>query len=225
VVGTATTGFGVLGIASGTTGNPVGVYGQTTGGAGNAGYFSGSVWVTGSHTVQGTKSAVVPHPDGSFRRLYALEAPESLFEDFGRGTLASGQASVTLDPEFMATVRSDDYGVFLTTEGDTRGLYITNKTATGFTVRENQGGTSSVSFRYRVVAKRKDVEGPRLERIPASALVPPVPPQQVIQAPIPLLSSDGAGGGTQPPAQPTPSTPGAPTPTPSGASAPAPPSR
>ena len=39
---------------------------------------------------QNAKSAAVPHPDGSHRRLYCLEAPESLFEDFGRAHLRAG---------------------------------------------------------------------------------------------------------------------------------------
>jgi hypothetical protein len=33
----------------------------------------------------------------------------------------------------------------------------------GFDVREVQGGASNIAFSYRVVAKRKDIAGPRLE--------------------------------------------------------------
>ncbi len=39
----------------------------------------------------GTKSAAVPHPDGSHRLLYCVEAPEAWFEDFGEGTIGRGQ--------------------------------------------------------------------------------------------------------------------------------------
>jgi len=33
--------------------------------------------------IGGPKSAAVPHPDGTLRRLYCVESPESWFEDFG----------------------------------------------------------------------------------------------------------------------------------------------
>ena len=40
-----------------------------------------------------------------------------------------------------------------------------DKTATGFVVQELGGGTSSTSFAYRIVARRKDVTAPRLRRV------------------------------------------------------------
>jgi hypothetical protein len=43
--------------------------------------------------------------------------------------------------------------VFITPEGDSRGVYVTAKTSLGFTVRENQGGQSTLAFSYRIVAK------------------------------------------------------------------------
>ena len=76
-------GYGVLGSATATGG--IGVYGL-----GNpwAGVFSGGVFINGALTVvNGAKSAAVPHPDGSLRRLYCVESPESWFEDFSKGCL------------------------------------------------------------------------------------------------------------------------------------------
>jgi hypothetical protein len=134
---------------------------------GQAAQFLGHVEIVqGNLTViGGTKSAAVPHPDGSYRLLYCMESPESWFEDFGTGELRDGKAEVQLDPDFAAVVHSDAYHVFLTPEGDSRGLYVTNKRPTGFEVREQQGGASSLTFSYRVVAKRKDIAGPRLETV------------------------------------------------------------
>jgi hypothetical protein len=45
----------------------------------------------------------------------------------------------------------------LTPEGDSRGLYIRKRSASGFEVREQQGGRSSLTFSYRVVARRFDL--------------------------------------------------------------------
>jgi hypothetical protein len=42
---------------------------------------------------------------------------------------------------------------------------VSHKDANGFEVRELQGGVSNVPFSYRVVAKRKDIEGKRFARL------------------------------------------------------------
>ncbi len=93
------------------------------------------------------------------------------------GTLANGTGTVQLDPDFAALVHTDSFHVFLTPKGDSMGLYVSSSTATGFTVREQQGGTNSLAFDYRVVAKRKDVAAPRLAKVelPAMPAVAGVP--------------------------------------------------
>jgi hypothetical protein len=48
--------------------------------------------------------------------------------------------------------------VFLTPEGDCRGLYVRRKSATSFQVREHMGGTSNIAFSYRIVGRRKDIK-------------------------------------------------------------------
>jgi hypothetical protein len=54
-----------------------------------------------------------------------------------------------------------DYRVFLTPEGDCRGLFVRRKTAANFEVRELMGGKSDVAFSYRIVGRRKDIKGHR----------------------------------------------------------------
>ncbi|QNI33968.1 hypothetical protein H7849_08705 [Alloacidobacterium dinghuense] len=98
--------------------------------------------------------------------LYAMESPQHWFEDFGAGRLENGTASVALDPTFAETVNgAADYHVFLTPEGDCRGLYISRKTASGFEVRELGGGGSTVAFDYRIVALRRGSESVRMEDV------------------------------------------------------------
>jgi hypothetical protein len=98
--------------------------------------------------------------------LYAMESPQHWFEDFGAGQLADGAATVSLDPTFAETVNGAvDYHVFLTPEGDCRGLYVSRKTASGFEVRELDGGQSNVAFDYRIVALRRGFESVRLEDV------------------------------------------------------------
>jgi hypothetical protein len=139
---------------------------------GRAGRFVGDVLVEGDLTVVGSiNSASAAQAEGGSRRLYAVESPESWAEDFGEDRLVNGRATVRLDPEFNALVRGDKYHIFLTAQGDCKGLYVSRKGPNGFDVRELQDGTSSLAFDYRVVAKRRDIPGRRLERVD----VPPRP--------------------------------------------------
>jgi hypothetical protein len=60
----------------------------------------------------------------------------------------------------------DGYRVFVTPEGDSKGLYVA-KAAGGFFVREQQGGRSTLPFDYRIVAKPREENGTRLAHVNA----------------------------------------------------------
>jgi hypothetical protein len=167
-------GVGATGVNT-TTG--IGLYGVSSGGY--AGVFSGNVYVTGALTVAGAKSAAV-RGAGGLQRVYSVESPESWFEDFGSGELSSGSATVSLEPGFAAIV-SRDYRVFLTPLGESNSLYVSSKSGSGFAVHESNGGKSNVGFDYRVVARRRDIAGGRLERVDAPAL--PGVPSLLIEVP------------------------------------------
>ena len=169
-------GYGVYGVSS--SSNGVGVYGSsntgvygfsTSTGAGVLGQGdSFGVYSNGNFAASGTKSAVAVLPDGRAVLLYSVESPENWYEDFGSGQLQNGVASIELDPTFAQTVSPEaGYHVFVTPNGDCEGLYVAQKTGTGFEVRELRGGKSSVAFDYRIVAKRKGLESLRLEEVSA----------------------------------------------------------
>jgi hypothetical protein len=132
---------------------------------GVAAMFRGFTAVRGNFVVTGDKCSAVAQPDGSHRLLYCVESPESWFEDFGRARLARGRAVVKLEPLFGASVKLDDYHVFLTPEGPTAGLYVHRRTSTAFEVREQGAGPGNASFSFRIVARRKDSTGTRLQRV------------------------------------------------------------
>jgi hypothetical protein len=163
-------GSGVVGVSSGTgTGTGVAGYGASSGSGvvGTAGSGGGyGVFSYGNMGATGTKSAVVPLPDDRVVSLYAVESPENWFEDFGSGELNNGVATIEIDPTFSQTVSLDvSYHVFLTPNGDCEGLYVAQKSATGFEVRELRAGKSNVAFDYRIVAKRKGLETLRMEEV------------------------------------------------------------
>jgi hypothetical protein len=98
--------------------------------------------------------------------VYSVQSPENWSEDFGSGALANGAATVVLERTFAQTVNAGaGYHVFVTPTGDCKGLYVTNKSASGFEVHEMGGGVSSVAFDYRIVAKRVGLENVRLEDV------------------------------------------------------------
>jgi hypothetical protein len=165
-------GPGLVG-ATGTAGGSA-VVGATNGIPGAfAGVFYGPFVVVG-----GAKSAAVAHPDGTHRLLYCMESPESWFEDFGNATLEHGRARVSIDAQFAAVADMSDYHVFLTPYGDTKGLHVSRRTPTEFSVEEHDCGTRSIAFGWRVVAKRKDIDAPRFAQVvlPAQPPLPPTPP-------------------------------------------------
>jgi hypothetical protein len=154
VIGTSNEQVGVFGYSS----RSHGVFGFTSNRTGAfAGIFDGNVYSNG--TISATvKNAIVPFPDGSRRLLHCMESPEHWFEDFGSAKLARGRAVVKLDANFAKVIKRGDYRVFVTPEGDCRGLYVRHKSANRFEVRELTGGKSSVAFSYRIVGRRKDIK-------------------------------------------------------------------
>lgn len=151
-----------------------------TGKNGIAGLFDGEVRITGDLrvsgdlTVTGIKSAALPHPDGSRRLVYCLEAPEAWLEDFGEGTLVRGRARVAFDADFAAVCQPGSYHVFITTHGDHH-LHVAERDAQGFSVEADRELAAlkgrrmadlSGTFSWRVVGRRKDSPGVRMAKFP-----------------------------------------------------------
>ena len=125
-----------------------------------------SVDTNGNLDISGTKSSTAKLQNGREVALYAVESPENWFEDFGTAELKNGVAWIPLDVSFAeATNPATTYHVFLTPNGDSNGLYVARKTAAGFEVREHGGGSSSVAFDYRIVARRRGYETVRLGEV------------------------------------------------------------
>jgi hypothetical protein len=132
------------------------------------GTYSGSrhctIDTSANLTCTGVLSGSIQGDAGRQTAVYAMQSAENWLEDAGSGQLSNGSARIELDPAFARTVNAGiDYHVFLTPKGDCKGLYVTNETTTGFEVRELSGGTSSIAFDYRIMAKRKGYENVRLE--------------------------------------------------------------
>jgi hypothetical protein len=119
----------------------------------------------GDFSCNGTKNAVVPVDQGKhYVAMSAIESPRVWFEDFGSAQLVGGVATVRFDARFLQTVNTKlEYHVFLTPNGDCKGLYVHQKDANSFEVRELGAGSSSIKFDYRITAIRKGYENVRFK--------------------------------------------------------------
>jgi len=137
-------------------------YGQTT--TSSRGVYIRTYGGTALAVYGGTKSAVVPTSQGA-RSLYAEEASEVYFTDYGFGRLQNGTAVVAIDPLFAETVNLEqDYFVFLQPYGNAE-IYVGRTGSKDFEVCL-RGGDAQAKFAYRVVGKRKGFEQARLEHAP-----------------------------------------------------------
>jgi len=141
-------------------------------------------WVTGTGDVYygGALHGFARTANGSTVTAFTAKATAPTVEDTGTAGLVGGTAAVRFDPAFAASIDATDaYRVFLTPDGDTRGLFVASKTAAGFVVRESQGGRSTVSFDYRVVATSLGQAGRRMSFESADAAGSPHAPLPVVR--------------------------------------------
>jgi hypothetical protein len=125
--------------------------------------YSGNETLIGSLTTSKATYVRTAGRDGTQRIAYGARTATPQIEDVGEGTLTNGRGSVAIDAALANSIDMHRaYHVFLTPEGDCKGLYVTQKSPGGFVVRELQGGRSNIAFEYRVVAKPIDENGERL---------------------------------------------------------------
>lgn len=133
---------------------------------------NGNEVITGLITTAGACSGGCSPIKGHENRVvtYSAQSSEPTVEDYGEGRLVAGSGAVKIDSAFARSIDvRQGYLVFLTPEGDNRGLYVTQRSASGFMVRESQGGTATIGFMYRIVAKPFGVTAARLPVMDMSA--------------------------------------------------------
>jgi hypothetical protein len=102
-------------------------------------------------------------------RTYSPQSSQPMIEDNGEAQLVNGAAYVRVDPGFANVVdQRSNYSVSITPEGNSNGLFVTQKTLNGFAVRENNGGRSTLAFEYRIVAKPFGSTAKRLPMVDVS---------------------------------------------------------
>ena len=142
-------------------------------------YWNGSTFykINGN----GAVSTLVRDAQDKPLTMFAPEAPEVLFNDYGRGALVNGFAHIDLDPDFARNVvisAEHPLRVFIQLEDNEtcEGVIVKNKTAAGFDVVELRGGHSNTPFQYQITCNRADeaLPGGRTSRY-ADLRFPPGP--------------------------------------------------
>jgi len=123
---------------------------------------NGDVYVVGSLSSGGTKSAVVQAGNYGHHKLYAVEAPDVRFSDEGMACLLGGTARVDLDPIFLETIEGE-YLVHVTPYGNAS-LYVAEIGKDYFVVKARDGNPN-IAFAWRLSAHRKGYARVRLEKV------------------------------------------------------------
>jgi hypothetical protein len=140
------------------------------------GNYDSIFYVDGSGNVyfSGSLNSFVRSAAGAQTTTFSPKAAAPTLEDTGTAQLVGGLATVPLDANFAASIDPGSaYRVFITPDGDTRGLFVAAKTPRGFVVRETQGGRSNLSFDYRIVATAIGDGGKRMVRANAHSMPTP----------------------------------------------------
>lgn len=161
--GIAGEGFstGVYGVANDTDDSAFGGYFINDGSYSYVGGWelSGGSWTNYKIKGSGSVSTIVKGVEGDLLTMACPESPEILFQDYGVGKLVNGFSRISIDPNFSKNIRVDNQHplkVFIQLEGDCKGVFVTNKSANSFDVKELQGGASNVEFSWQIVATRAD---------------------------------------------------------------------
>jgi hypothetical protein len=96
-------------------------------------------------------------------------------------SLMEESATVSIDPLFAEAANlSEPYHVFVQlNDPSAEGVAVAKKTASSFEVVELRNGRSNAAFSYRVVAKRRGYERPRLQHAPWAEHDPNLYPEKV----------------------------------------------
>ena len=93
---------------------------------------------------------------GNIKEMFAMQSPYSEFVFSSSSELINGEAIISFDPDTCELIdENQPLKVNITLTGECGGIFVKEKSATGFVVRELNGGTSASTFDWMVIAKRK----------------------------------------------------------------------
>jgi len=97
---------------------------------------------------------------GDRQTVYGSSAMKVEISDRGKSTLANGQTYIAFSEAFKQTISTnpDELTITVSPMGNSNGIYILSYDENGFTVMENNSGSSNVAFNWIAIGTRKDYE-------------------------------------------------------------------
>lgn len=94
--------------------------------------------------------------DGSRAVSYANTSMSQDIQDKGRGKLTNGTSYIPFNKDYSQIIdESAPIIVTVTPYGESNGVHIVSVDKNGFTIKENKGGQSNVSFNWIAIAEKK----------------------------------------------------------------------
>lgn len=116
-----------------------------------------SMYIDGKTYVNEPIAELVPNATGSKTPFYGVisETPEVFLR--GKSVLKNGIQTVEFSEAFQNLVNMDELVVTVSPLAKSNGLYISDQNFKGFQVKENNEGTSDVSFSWIAIAPRRNL--------------------------------------------------------------------
>jgi len=116
------------------------------------------VFANGDIGASGFKAATISTSRG-WERLYAMESPDVEFVASGTAKLAGGEAIVEFERLFVEAISPEiPIKITVSPSGECRQLYVSERSAQGFVVRESFDGSSDVEFDWIAIGRRLGYE-------------------------------------------------------------------
>lgn len=98
--------------------------------------------------------------EGDRQPVYASSAMKVDVTERGKANLNAGTVYVPFDEAFKKTISQnpDELTITVTPVGNSNGIYILNYDSNGFTVKENNNGTSNVAFNWIAIGTQRNYE-------------------------------------------------------------------
>lgn len=94
---------------------------------------------------------------------YAPSAMKVDVVDRGKSKLKNGKATIVFTDEFSKLLsENEDITITVTPLGSSKGLFVSNYSTTGFTILENESGTSNVDFNWIAIGVKVGFENPEI---------------------------------------------------------------
>jgi hypothetical protein len=118
-----------------------------------------SLYVDGYTYTNKPITQLVTKDDGSRIATYVPSSATADVYARGKVQMINGEARVYFDDNYLQSVtNTQDLVITASPKGNSNGVYITNVTSNGFTIKENGNGTSNVEVSWISIGTRKDAE-------------------------------------------------------------------